>query len=101
MKDVKTNDDFFRGLSVAESEEAVAIETEIMGQLQEGLSQRVGMTFVRTVMEIKRAVPNATVEGVFEAAMLTGLPSIRLAAGVVDPKRSGRRMVKKRAVRGT
>ena len=72
MKEI-TNDTFLKGLSDAEWDKAEAIESEIAELLREGFTEAVGIKFVRTVMEIRTAMPDATVGGVFDFALMAGL----------------------------
>lgn len=74
MKEI-TDDAFLKGLSEAEWDNAEAIESEIGALLREGLTEAVGIKFVRTVMELRRAAPDATVTvgAVFDTALLAGL----------------------------
>ena len=68
-----TNEGFYKSLSEADWDTATAIETEIGKLLEQGLTENVALKFVRTVMEVCKAVPGATVEGVFDAALSAGL----------------------------
>jgi len=70
------DDEFYKSLSETDWNKAEAIEAEIAELLHKGLTEDVGLKFVRTVMEVRTAVPDATVEGVFDAALIVGLSYI-------------------------
>jgi hypothetical protein len=97
METEKEFDEFFKGLSDAEWAAVETIEAEIMKQLGEGLSKEVDVNFVRTVLEVRKAVPEATVAGVFESAILAGL---KVVTGVYIPKITGKPTSAKRKARG-
>ena len=101
MENVKTNEEFIKGMSEADWDKAEAIEAEINKQLTEGLSEQVAMAFVRTVMEVQTAVPTATVEGIFDAAMLTGLPCVKIVAGLKSTGLRGSKLKRNAKLSGT
>lgn len=72
-----TNEEFFAGLTEADWDKAEAIESELGKLLKEGLSKDVGLSFVRTVMTVRKAVPDATVGGIFDQALNAGLGYFR------------------------
>jgi len=88
---METNEKFFEGLSAAEWDQAEAIETEIAELLGEGFTEEVGLKFVRTVMEIRKAIPNATVGGVFDAALKAGLSDVAATVVIVQAKQVARK----------
>lgn len=85
------NEKYFAGLSDAEWDEAGAIEAEVEKLLDEGLTEETGMGLVRAVMEIRKVMPEATVEGILEAVFRYGLLYVgsehmlkRLRSGAAD-----------------
>lgn len=67
-----TNDEFFDGLSVAEWEEADAIENEIWKLLGQGSTESVGLTLVRAVLTVRKTVPEATIGTALDTVLMAG-----------------------------
>jgi hypothetical protein len=90
VKDLEV-EKFYKGLSDAEWDEAGAIEAEVEKLLDEGLSEEAGVGLVRTVMQIRKVMPEATVEGILELVFHYGLLYVgsehmlkRLRSGAAD-----------------
>lgn len=76
---------FLKSLTDAELDQANAIETEIAKLLKEGLSEETSFRFIRAVMQTRKVLPSATVEGVFEVAFKAGLAYVE--ASQIKPAR--------------
>ena len=91
MKNQMTNEEYYESLSDADWDNAEAIEAEIHEILSQGFTEEIAVKFVRTVMDLRKTVPNATVWGVFDAALSDGLlcvvERVRLAQLRGQPKR--------------
>lgn len=93
-----TNDGFFGSLSEAEWNEAEAIEAEITNLMEQGLTKDVALQFVRAVLNVRKAVPEATIAGIFDTALSAGLLYVTDAVGIdrtraksTNTRRSGKR----------
>jgi len=85
----KLTDDFVKGMTEAELDVAEKIEAEVGALLTQGLSEKVAMAFVLAVPVIRKRVPGATVEGILESVMLSGVGAVLNSVGVkkAKPKR--------------
>jgi hypothetical protein len=92
MDNVETYGKYLDGLSEAEYEQGVAIESEIAKILREGFTEKVGLKFVCIVLEIRKKMPTATVGGIFDAALDLGLSSV-VAAVVKTTSVAGRKRI--------
>lgn len=94
MEKPMTNDEYFKSLSESEWGAAAAAEAEIHAFFQivaaQGLSEETAVGFVRTLFAVRKDKPEATVEGVFEVALKTGLWYVTEIAkpGPATPKKS-------------
>lgn len=77
-----TNEEYLKGLSDAEWDEAAVIEAELQKVAHEGFTEAVGIMFVRTVMEVRKKIPAATVGSIFDTALDFGLTHVRAVAGI-------------------
>lgn len=77
MAELIANRNYYEGLSVAEWDRAESIESEINKIVRKGFTEDVAVLFVRTVMEIQAAIPDATVGGIFNTALIAGLLNIK------------------------
>jgi hypothetical protein len=71
--DIKALTDYAKGLTEAELEEHAQIEAELNNMVREGFSERAALSFVLTVVSIRKKMPEATIEGVFDVALIGGL----------------------------
>jgi len=66
-------DEYFAGLTEAEQKEHEQIESELNNSVREGFSERAALSFVVTVVAIRKTVPAATIESIFDLALMHGL----------------------------
>jgi hypothetical protein len=69
-------DKYLKGLTEKEWNEHEKIEAELNALVREGFTERSAMAFVVTVQAIRKTVPSATVEGIFDAALIRGLDEV-------------------------
>ena len=95
-------DKYFEKLTPSEWTEHQQIERELNELVSKGFSERSAIVFVTTAIAIRKIMPEATIEGIFEAALLAGLKTVLDATlaetGCAQPraprkKRSGVRLV--------
>jgi hypothetical protein len=98
METTEKNEMFYKSLSNADWEQAVAIETELVAILHEGLTEDVAIKFIRTVMDVRKTVPQATVGGIFDAALSGGLTYV--VAALEKPAQSIERKTRKGKLAG-
>ena len=97
--------EYLKGLTEAECDEIVRIESQLNVRVREGFTERAIMAFVTGVLEIRKIEPEATIESVFDLALIRGIDScLALISGGTQPtkrktppkrntKRSGVRLV--------
>jgi hypothetical protein len=66
-------DNYFERLTAAENEEHEQIEAELNNTVREGFTERSALAFVKTVVAVRKMVPSATIQGIFDAALVSGL----------------------------
>lgn len=69
-------DDYFKGLTAAELDEHEQIEAELNKTVREGFSEPSAFAFVTTVIAVRRVYPSATIGGIFEVALMSGLDAV-------------------------
>jgi hypothetical protein len=69
-------DNYFKRLTAAEFDEHEQVETELNALVREGFTERASFAFVTTVAAIRKIAPAATVEGVFDQALIFGLDGL-------------------------
>lgn len=72
MKDL-TIEEYYKSLTTAEWDMAEAIEKELEKVMVAGMTEETAIKFVRTTMAVRKAIPGATVCGVFSIALGAGL----------------------------
>ena len=97
-------DKYFEGLTASEWAEHEKVEGELNKLLREGFTERAAMAFTTTAIAIRKIMPSATIEGILDAALLSGLEKLlgtmrgetepaRTKAAKRKTKRSGVRLV--------
>jgi len=65
--------EYIKSLSETECDAAVAIEAELGKILEEGWTEEIAFKFVRTVLEVRKVMPESTVWGIFNWSFLIGV----------------------------
>jgi|SRR3984885_1623149 len=70
---MSATDNYFEGLTEAELDEYEPIEAELNETVRAGFTQRSAFAFVKTVVAIRKMQPSATIAGIFDTALVSGL----------------------------
>jgi len=95
-------DDYFKRLTAAEFEEHEQIEAELNNTVRDGFTEHSALAFVKTVVAVRKMVPSAPIQGIFDAALICGLDvvlsSLRAEAQPA-PMRAPKRRLKRSGAR--
>jgi len=67
---------YLSGLTEAEQDEAEQIEVQLNAAAGAGFTMKTTLAFISAVPVIRKLVPGATVEGIFDVALYAGLISV-------------------------
>jgi hypothetical protein len=90
---------FLKSLSAEEVDECESYENELTAIRNEGLSEANAVCFVRTMLVVKRLMPDATVEGLSELAFKLGLAAVLAQLASPDVAKPTRKKKLQRGVR--
>jgi hypothetical protein len=93
--------EYLKGLTEAEAEELVQIEADLNARVCEGFTLRAIMAFVVAVPAIRKIEPGATIESVFDMALIMGLDALLLfLRGEGQPTKPVRKSAKRKTRSG-
>ena len=105
MKDL-TIEEYYKSLTTAEWDMAEAIEKELEKVMVAGMTEETAIKFVRTTMAVRKAIPGATVCGVFGIALGAGLSWLEVRmrsykpAGIKSKKSNSNMQTRKNKLSG-
>jgi hypothetical protein len=67
---------YFKQLTAAEFDEHEKIEAELNNSVRDGFSERSALAFAMTVVAVRKIEPSATIDGVFDTALMLGLDAV-------------------------
>ena len=98
---MNATDNYFEQLTEAEVDEHEQIETELNNTVRDGFTERSALAFVKTAVAIRKMQPSATIAGIFDAALVSGLDVVlsSLRAETQPPPMSAPKRRLKRSAR--
>jgi len=79
---------FYAGLSAADGDCAEAIEAELVSIIPGGLPEDTTLKFVQTLIEIRRELPETTLEGLLWAAIVQGCAVVKMMTAKKPTRKS-------------